>query len=230
MNSKISILFSLLFASFLFSWCTSSWWEQSQSPVITTEEQIIEQRIFVLWDSLSAWYQLAYEDSYPAQLEKLLRNNWNNIKVINGGESGDTSEWLVSRVWRITSEAQAGDIALIVIGWNDWLRGLPTDALATNITKIISELKSRNIQTIIWGMQIPTNLGENYRTAFAKVYPDVAQKTNSILIPFILSWVAGIPELNLNDGIHPNTTGQAIIAQTIFDTLVNRSFIVLKTL
>jgi acyl-CoA thioesterase-1 len=77
-------------------------------------------------------------------------------------------------------------------------------------------------------MQIPTNLGEDYRTAFAQVYPDVARETNSTLIPFILSGVAGIPELNLRDGIHPNTSGQAIIAKTVFDTLVDRSFIVSK--
>ena len=72
-------------------------------------------------------------------------------------------------------------------------------------------------------MQIPTNLGESYRTEFSSLYPTIAQETNSILIPFILSWVAGIPELNLADGIHPNTTGQAIIAQTVSQTLIEQN-------
>ncbi len=221
MISKISTLLCILFISFLVSWCTSSPEEQTQSPIVTTVPQTIQQRIFVLWDSLSAGYQLPYEDSYPAQLERLLRNNWNNIKVINGWESGDTSEWLVSRIWWITADAQSGDIALIVIGGNDGLQWRSTQALADNIKKIVSDLQSRNIKTIIWGMQIPTNLGEEYRTAFAQVYPQIAQETNSILIPFILSWVAGIPELNLRDGIHPNTTGQAIVAQTVYDVVIN---------
>jgi acyl-CoA thioesterase-1 len=220
MTSKPLALLCILFISFLISWCTSSPEEQPQSPIVTTVPQTIQQRIFVLWDSLSAWYQLAYEDSYPAQLEKLLQAKWYAIKVINGWESGDTSEWLVSRIWWITADAQSGDIALIVIGGNDGLQWRSTQALSQNIKKIVSDLQSRNIQTIIWGMQIPTNLGEEYRTAFAQIYPNVAQATDSLLIPFILSWVAGIPQLNLRDGIHPNTTGQAIVAQTVYDVVI----------
>jgi len=217
MNSKISIV---LFVWFFVSWCTSSPKEQTDTPVRVVEQKAIQQRIFILWDSLSAWYQLAYEDSYPAQLEQLLQDQWYAIKVINGGESGDTSEWLVSRVDRITADAQSGDIALIVIGWNDGLQWLSTEALKNNITEIISSLQSRGMKIILWWMQIPTNLGESYRSSFAAVYPTVANNTNSTLIPFILSWVAGIPELNLRDGIHPNTTGQAIVAKTVFNVVI----------
>ena len=225
MISKIYVFLCMALGVFLVTWCTWSWWVPIQSPVIETQKETITKRIFVLWDSLSAWYQLPYEDSYPAQLEKLLQDAWYTIKVINGGESGDTSEWLVSRIWRITADAQSGDIALIVIGGNDGLQWRSTQALADNIKKIVSDLQSRNIQTIIWGMQIPTNLGEDYRTAFAQVYPYVARETDSVLIPFILSWVAGIPELNLRDGIHPNTTGQAIVAQTVFEILVENKLL-----
>lgn len=191
-----------------------------------SDKASISQRIFVLWDSLSAWYQLPYEDSYPAQLEQLLRTAWYTITVINGWESGDTSEWLLSRLWRVTADAQAGDIALIVIGGNDGLRGMSTQGLEDNIKNIIADLQSRHIQTIIGGMQIPTNLGETYRTAFAEIYPRVAEQTDSILIPFILEGVAGIPELNLRDGIHPNAQWQAIIATTVFDTIITNNLLI----
>jgi acyl-CoA thioesterase-1 len=190
------------------------------SPTIT-ETPVANTRIFVLWDSLTAWFQLAYEDSYPAQLERKLRSAGYNISVINGGESWDTSEWLKSRIDRITADAQSGDIALVVIGGNDGLRGLPVTDLEKNISEIIWALQARGITTIVGGMQIPTNLGETYRTAFADIYPRVADKTNSLLIPFILSGVAGIPELNLRDGIHPNAEWQAIIAETVFELILN---------
>ena len=180
----------------------------------------VQKRIFVLWDSLSAWYQLAYEDSYPAQLEQLLQNQWYAIKVINGGESGDTSAWLKARIDRITTDAQSGDIALVVIWWNDGLQWLSTQDLENNIKNIIIWLQSRGLKTIVWWMQLPTNLGKSYRLSFADVYPTVARDTNSVLIPFILSWVAGIPTLNLRDGIHPNSTGQSIVAQTVYDVVV----------
>ena len=74
-------------------------------------------------------------------------------------------------------------------------------------------------------MQIPTNLGESYRLAFSSLYPVLAQETDSLLIPFILTGVAGIPELNLSDGIHPNATGQTVVAQTVLDSLVASSLL-----
>lgn len=110
--------------------------------------------------------------------------------MINGGESGDTSAGLKARLDRVTAQAQSGDIALIVIGGNDGLQGLSTEKLKDNIRDIIQTLQQRNITTIIGGMQIPTNLGESYRSAFAELYPDLAQETDSLLIPFILSGVA----------------------------------------
>lgn len=224
MKLKISTLIYIVILFFI-SWCTSSWWENKNSQVSVTKEQTIQQRIFVLWDSLSAWYQLPYEDSYPAQLENLLHNQWYNIKVINGWESWDTSSWLKLRINRVTADAQTWDIALIVIWWNDGLQWLSTDELKKNINDITIILQSRWLKTIIWWMQIPTNLWESYRSDFAAIYPIVANDTKSLLIPFILSWVAWVPELNLRDGIHPNISWQAIIAKTVFDILLQNNLV-----
>lgn len=207
--------------------------QTQDTPVLTPTEQrddsVSTQRLFVLGDSLTAGYQLAYEDSYPAQVETMLQDAGYDILVINGGESGDTSEWLQTRIDRITANAQPGDIALIVIGGNDGLRGLSIQEMEQNILDIITQLQEREIVTIIGWMQIPTNLGKAYRTAFAEVYPRVAEETESVLIPFILSGVAGIPELNLPDGIHPNTTGQTIIAQTVVETILSHEPAIIQT-
>lgn len=215
-------LISLLIGIVMLSWCTL---QQSEETTLPLENQGDYQQLFVLWDSLSAGYKLAYEDSYPAQLEKKLQELWYKIKVINGGESGDTSAWLKSRIDRATAQATSGDIALIVIGGNDGLQWLSTDLLKQNIRDIIETLQARNIRTIIWWMQIPTNLGESYRLAFSSLYPVLAQETDSLLIPFILTGVAGIRELNLSDGIHPNATGQTVVAQTVLDSLVASSLL-----
>ena len=186
----------------------------------------IQQRIFVLGDSLSAWYRLPYEDSYPAQLESLLIAQGYSIKVINWGESWDTSEWLKARIQWITAEAQTWDVALIVIGGNDGLQWLSTEQLKSNITEITQWLQARGIRTVIWGMQIPTNLWDTYRNDFMKLYPDVASATNAILIPFILSGVGWVPSLNLEDGIHPNAAGQKIVAQTVQQTLIANNLLI----
>jgi lysophospholipase L1-like esterase len=34
-----------------------------------------------------------------------------------------------------------------------------------------------------------------------------------------------VPELNLSDGIHPNASGQVIVAQTVVDFLMSGDFL-----
>jgi acyl-CoA thioesterase-1 len=215
----------LLFATLLFSGCAKK--NQESKPIVSTWNALSGyQTLFVLWDSLSAWYQLPLEKSYPMLVEKKLLALWYRIKVINGWESGDTSAGLKERLARITADAKTGDIALVVIGGNDGLQWLDTVALWNNLNDTVRSLQSRGLLTIIGGMQIPTNLGDRYRADFAAIYPRVARETDSLIIPFILSWVAGNPELNLPDGIHPNETGQVIVADEVVRFLVEKSVLV----
>jgi acyl-CoA thioesterase-1 len=188
---------------------------------IVIDDQVRQNMIYILWDSITAGYQLPIEQSYPSVLEVMLQDAWYDITVINAGESGDTSDGLIDRLDWIVADSASGDLAIIVIGGNDGLRWLSTTALQDNITTIVTAIQARGIRTIIWGMQIPTNLWPDYTSAFAQVYPDVALATDSDLIPFILTGVGGIPQLNLPDGIHPNTTWQIIVAQTVYNFLLD---------
>lgn len=206
----------ILISTLIISGCTHI--PQIETPIQDNTFQAKKQ-LYVFWDSLTAGYRLPLEESYPMVIEKELQKKWQNIRVINGGESWDTSAGLKERINRISVDAKSWDIALIVIGGNDGLQGLPTNQLAQNLKEIVTLLKAKGLITIIGGMQIPTNLGESYRSDFENIYPSIAQSTQSYLIPFILTGVAGISEFNLPDGIHPNTTGQRIIAQTVIEFL-----------
>jgi acyl-CoA thioesterase-1 len=68
-------------------------------------------------------------------------------------------------------------------------------------------------------MQIPPNLGKDYTTDFKNIYPELATANDVALIPFLLEGVAGVPELNLEDGIHPTAEGQKIVAKTVWNVL-----------
>ncbi|MDX1315774.1 MAG: arylesterase, partial [Eudoraea sp.] len=72
---------------------------------------------------------------------------------------------------------------------------------------------------ILAGMQIPPNMGSRYTTEFQGIFPDLAEKNNAYLIPFLLKDVGGIPELNQNDGIHPTKEGQEILARNVWEVL-----------
>jgi acyl-CoA thioesterase-1 len=199
--------------------------QSEKNAIIPSANMERLQTIYVLWDSLSAGYRLALEQSYPMLVELKLLALWYKIKVINGWESGDTSAGLKERLAWITADASTWDIALVVIGANDGLQWLDTVTLVDNLKEIISSLQTRGIQTIVWGMLIPTNFGNKYREDFEAVFPDVAKATQSQIIPFILTGVAGNPELNLPDGIHPNETGQLIVAETVTQFLIQSNLL-----
>jgi acyl-CoA thioesterase-1 len=68
-------------------------------------------------------------------------------------------------------------------------------------------------------MQIPPNMGQDYTNNFRAVFPTLAEKNDLILIPFLLEFVAGNPEFNLDDGIHPNVEGHVMVANNIWNIL-----------
>ena len=64
-------------------------------------------------------------------------------------------------------------------------------------------------------MQMLSNLGEEFRTAFKNVYPAVAEQRKVILIPFFLEGVAGEPQLNLPDAVHPTEQGYTAVVSNL---------------
>jgi acyl-CoA thioesterase-1 len=59
-------------------------------------------------------------------------------------------------------------------------------------------------------------MGQEYTDEFKSIYPEVASEKNVTLIPFLLEGVAGNPELNLPDGIHPTEEGHQIVFETVW--------------
>lgn len=51
------------------------------------------------------------------------------------------------------------------------------------------------------------------------MFSELATANNAALIPFLLEGVAGIPALNLPDGLHPTPAGHQIIAENVWKVL-----------
>lgn len=217
---KITLLFTILLL--LFS-CqngislNNNEWKKSE---------VKNKIILALWDSLTAWYSLDLEESYPNQLEKILNINWYNYEVINAWVSWDTSSQLLNRIdLYISEDNNLPDIAIVVIGWNDWLRWKGIEELQSNIEKIISKLKEKNIKVVIGWMKVPPNLWLNYSNNFFNIYKKISKNTDSYLIDFFLEWVAWNSNLNLGDSIHPNKKWYEIIASNVFEFLKSNKLI-----
>jgi len=174
-------------------------------------------RIVFLGDSLTAGYGLAKEQSVPSLIESHLRSEGYPYEVVNAGVSGDTSAGGLSRLdWSLD-----GDVRVLVLelGANDGLRGLPVENLKRNLAEVITRAQSRGIKVVLTGMEAPPNFGAAYTSEFRRVYRELSKEHDVTFVPFYLEGVAGIPSLNIADGMHPNPEGARIIERTIWRAL-----------
>jgi acyl-CoA thioesterase-1 len=170
-------------------------------------------RILVLGDSLTAGYGLSDEDAFPNQLQRALLTAGHHVKVINAGVSGDTTAGGLSRLeWALSDQPH---IVILELGGNDALRGLDPQQTRENLERIIVRLKQAGVNVLLAGMLAPRNLGPDYYNKFDKIYPDLAAKHDISFYPFFLEGVTGDPQLNLDDGIHPNRRGVGRIVEKI---------------
>ena len=180
---------------------------------------LAETKILFLGDSLTAGYGIEKFQAFPTLIDKKLKEKgYKNIKVINGGISGSTSASALSRLkWYLKIKP---DIMILARGANDGLRGLSVSELRKNLTACIQLAKENNIIIVLAGMRMPPNYGAAYTKSFFQIFGEVSKEQNVPLIPFLLKDVAGIPDLNIPDGIHPNEAGHKIVAQTVLPYII----------
>ena len=170
-------------------------------------------RILVLGDSLTAGYGLARPESFPARLAEALGAGGRAVEVINAGVSGDTTAGGLARLeWAL---ADGPDVVILELGANDGLRGLEPASTFANLDAMLTRLAAAGVPVLLAGMKAPPNLGAEYGAEFDAIFPRLAEKHGVALYPFFLDGVAARPELNQEDGIHPNALGVAIIVERI---------------
>lgn len=184
----------------------------------TLEQPVMgpERSILAFGDSLFAGYNVAKEDSYPAKLEVALRARGINARVTNAGVSGDTSAAGLQRLeFTLNSLAEKPDLAIVELGGNDLLRGLPVGQTRANLSAILEELGEREIPVLLMGMRAPPNLGNSYVSSFDGLYPELAEQYDVDLHPFFMEPLVGRPALIQPDRIHPTEQGiEELVAAT----------------
>jgi acyl-CoA thioesterase I len=157
-------------------------------------------RIVALGDSLTAGFQLAANEAFPARLETALKAKGLAVEIANAGVSGDTS---------------SGGLARLDLGANDMLRGVDPAVTRAALEAIIVRLKSRGIEVLLSGMLTAPNFGPDFAREFNRIYPELAAAHDLVFDPFFVAGVVRDPKLNLNDGLHPNAAGVAVIVNRI---------------
>jgi acyl-CoA thioesterase-1 len=164
-------------------------------------------------DSLTAGYGLAPEQAFPVRLEAALRRQGIEVRVVNGGVSGDTTAGGLARLdWAL---ADKPDLVILALGANDALRGIAPATVRDNLDKMIRKIEANGAKVLLIGMLAPPNWGAEYESAFDRIFPDLAKAHNVQLYPFFLQGVAMKPELNQPDGLHPNERGVAVLVDRL---------------
>jgi acyl-CoA thioesterase-1 len=174
-----------------------------------------ELTVLCLGDSLTEGYGLALDEAYPALVERRLHaEGRTDVRVINAGISGSTSASGPARLrWQLRGQPH---VLLLALGANDGLRGVDLAATRRNLDEVVRLAREAGLRILIAGMKLPPSYGEDYTRAFERMYAELARSHGLPRIPFLLEGVAGVAELNLPDGIHPNARGQAIVADTVY--------------
>ncbi len=166
-------------------------------------------KILALGSSLTQGYGLPPGTEFTTQLQAALKAGGVDAQVENAGVSGDTSSGGLSRLdWSL---ADHPDAAIVELGSNDMLRGVPPEVTEKNLRAILSRLQKEHVAVLLTGMQAQRNLGADYVKAFDGIYPRLAKDYNVVFYPFWLDGVALNPKLNQADGMHPNPAGEKIV-------------------
>jgi len=164
-------------------------------------------------DSLTAGFGLLPEQAFPVRLEARLRQEGLQVRIVNGGVSGDTTTGGLARLdWAL---ADKPDYVILALGGNDALRGIDPETVRANLEKMIDKIQANGAKLLLVGMLAPPNWGPEYKSAFDAIYPALAQEHHLPLYPFFLEGVAMQPELNQPDGLHPNQRGVAVLVDRI---------------
>ena len=139
--------------------------------------------LLALGDSLTSGLGLEASEAFPAKLEAALKSRYPELKIINGGVSGDTAADGLARLdWALTDEVGG---LIVELGANDALRGLDVAQTETALNAIMVKAQLRNLPVLILGMKAPPNMGPDYVARFNGLYPRHGREIPGLVLPVL---------------------------------------------
>ena len=175
-------------------------------------------RLLVLGDSLSAEYGLPRGSGWVALLQRRLAERKLPYEVVNASISGETTSGGRARLPDLLAR-HAPAIAVIELGGNDALRGLPLGGTEQNLREMVRASKAAGARPLLLGMQMPPNYGRAYAEQFVAVYRRVADAEKVPLVPFFLDGFGDKVEYFQPDRIHPAEKAQPLMLDNVWPTL-----------
>jgi lysophospholipase L1-like esterase len=163
--------------------------------------------------------------NYPNQLQAMLRGLDPGWRVVNRGVGGETSDAGRQRLSGALGSDHSGFV-LLMEGTNDSERGVSPDTIAANLDSMIGIAEGSHAVAII-GTIAPNfrndpgsravideanrkirDLAQRRRVTLAEIFNGMNDRT-----------LFGTPEEGINDPLHPNERGYAVMAGIWFDAM-----------
>lgn len=189
-------------------------WALLWPPLASSEEPTL----LVFGDSLSAGYGIPREDAWPRLLQERLAEEGYDYRVVNTSRSGETTAGGVRRLPETLDEHEP-EVAVLQLGGNDGLRGLPVEQMRRNLGRMIETALDGGSRVLLVGIRIPPNYGQAYVERFEAVYPELAQEYDIPLVPFLLEGVWDRAEMMQDDRIHPTSAAQPRMLDLVWEEL-----------
>ncbi|MDF0752454.1 arylesterase [Marinobacter sp. 71-i] len=175
--------------------------------------------LMIVGDSLSSAHGVQTEDAWVTLLkDRLEEEGLNQWQVVNASIGGETTDGGLRRLPKLLDENEP-EVVIIELGGNDGLRGFPPNVIRQNLSSMIEKVNEAGAKALLVGMQIPPNYGQRYTRAFADIYPELAEKHETELVPFFLDGIYDQEGMMQDDDIHPTAEAQGQLLDNVWPVL-----------
>jgi len=163
--------------------------------------------VLAFGDSLTFGTGAAEDESYPAQLEKLIAR-----RVVRAGVPGEVTAQALARLPGMLDE-HSPRLLLLCIGGNDFLRRLGNQQAERNVRAMVKLARSRGIDVLLIGTPEP-----GFTVSPPAFYAGIAKE---LRVPYEEGVIGRVLKDNTlkSDPIHPNAQGYKVIAERVAETL-----------
>ena len=146
-------------------------------------------RIVAIGASNTQGFYIGKDAAYPAQLQKLLKQNGIDAEIRNAGVAFDTTAAMLRR---IDSDVPKGtDIVILQPGANDRRFFTSKQQRTANIAEMERRLRARGIQVVIYDEEIPLRY---YTLDFIHLTQEGHTMIAAALLPRIMALARGQPQ------------------------------------
>lgn len=179
-------------------------------------------------DSIVAGHGLAR--GFPEIIrEKTENHNIIGVKIYNKGVDGYSSADLLRSLPSQIDSLQP-DLIFIHVGWNDYRQGRNVDIFKENYRKLLDIIEeSAGTAILMTTTRVNVPLSDRAIRKYNKAIRKLAVEYSLPLLDMNAVWKkAGrgnsLPDLLLNDNIHPSREGHQLIAETIWNEFIAYHF------